>query len=141
MYKESLKFFWHLAQGTLWRVVTIFYAFRHHKKRMWIGIPILLPDRFHKVFLYIKFSIKHHSVLVHLPTKFQLDESKFAWVRQFWKNSQKIQNLKKFERSNRFWPNSIPKFLDGCNIFLCSFRTIARILRKLNPFIKKFKIP
>ena len=68
---------------------------------------------------------------MHLPTKFQLDKSKFACVRQFWKNSQKIQNLKKFERFNRFWPNLIPKFLDGCNIFVCSFRTIARILRKL----------
>ena len=68
---------------------------------------------------------------MHLPTTFQLDKSKFAWVRQFWKNSQTIQNLKKFERFNRFWPNSLPKFLDGCNILVCSFRTIARILRKL----------
>ena len=53
-------------------------------------------------------------------------------------------NLTKFERINRFWPNSIPKFFDGCNIFVCSFRTIARILRKLElprPFFKKFKIP
>ena len=142
------------------------------KKRMWIGIPILLPHRFHKgtlldfgfltekaswtqrifiIFCHdkkkikksnsyeiwrsptilIKFGIKHHSVLVHLCTKFQLDKSKFAWVSQFLKNSQKIQNLKKFKCFNRFWPNSIPKFLDGCNIFVCSFRTIARILRKL----------
>ena len=64
-----------------------------------------------------------------------------ARVRQFCKNSQKIQNLKKFERFNRFWPNSIPKFLGGCNIFVCSFRTIARILRKLElprPFFKRF---
>ena len=94
--------------------------------------------------IFIKISIKHHSVLVHLRTKFQLDKSKFAWVRQFWKNSQKIQNLKKFERINRFWPNLIPKFLCGCNIFVCSFRTITRILRKLelpHPFFKKFKIP
>ena len=43
--------------------------------------------------------MEHHSVLVHLSTKFQLDKSKFAWVRQFWKNSQKIQNLKKYEKS------------------------------------------
>ena len=80
---------------------------------------------------------------MHLRTIFQFDKSKFAWVRQFWKNSQKIQNLKKFECFNRLWPNSIPKFLDGCNIFVCSFRTIARILRKLDvprPFFKKFKI-
>ena len=78
---------------------------------------------------------------MHLPTKFQLDKPKFAWVRQFWKNSQKIQNLKKIERFNRFWPNSIPKFLIRCNIFVCSFRTIARILRKLDlprPFFKNY---
>ena len=81
---------------------------------------------------------------MHLRTKFQLDKSKFAWVRQFWKNSQKVQNVKKCECSNRFWPNSIPEFLDGFHIFVCSFRTIARILRKLElsrPFFKKFKIP
>ena len=83
--------------------------------------------------------MKHHSVLVHLRTKFQLDKLKFAWVRQFWKNSQKIQNLKKFECSNRFWPNSIPTFLDGCHIFVCSFRTIARILRKLILFFLNSK--
>ena len=57
--------------------------------------------------IFTKFSIKHHSVLVHLRTEFQLDKSKFGWVRQFWKSSQKIQNLKKFERFNRFWPKSI----------------------------------
>ena len=93
---------------------------------------------------FTKFSIKHHSVLVHLRTKFQLDKSKFSWVRQFWKNSQKIQNLKKFERFNRFWRNSIPKFFDRCNIFVCSFRTIARILRKLElprPFFQKIQNP
>ena len=79
---------------------------------------------------------------MHLPTKFPLNKSKFAGVRQFGKNSQKIQNLKKFERFNRFWPNSIPKFLDGCNIFVWSFRTIARISRKLElprPFFKNSK--
>ena len=81
--------------------------------------------------ILIKFGIKRHSVLMHFLTKFQLDKSKFAWVRQFWKNSEKIQNLKKFERFNRFWPNLIPKFLDGFNIFVCSFRTIARISHKL----------
>ena len=94
--------------------------------------------------IFTKFSIKYHSLLVHLRTKFQLDKSKFAWVRQFWKNSQKIRNVTRFERFNRFWPNSIPKFLHGYNIFVCSFRTIARILQKLElprPFFKKFKIP
>ena len=94
--------------------------------------------------ILIKFGIKHHSVLVHLPTKFQLDKSKFTWVKQFRKNSQEIQNLKKFERFNRFSPNSIPKFLDRCNIFVCSFRATAQILRKLElprPFFEKFKIP
>ena len=42
-----------------------------------------------------KLSIKHHLVLVHLPTKFQLYKSKFVGVRQFWENSEKIKNLKK----------------------------------------------
>ena len=82
-------------------------------------------------------------VLVHLRTKFQLHKSKFAWVRQFWENSQKIKNLKKFEPSNRFRPNLIPKFLDRYNIFLCRFRMKAQILRKLElprPVFKKFKI-
>ena len=41
----------------------------------------------------------------------------------------KIQNLKKFERFKRFWTNLIPKFVDGCNIFVISFGAIARILR------------
>ena len=91
-----------------------------------------------------KFGIKHHSVFVHFCTKFQLDKLEFAWVRQFWVNSQIIQNLKKFERFNRFLPNSLPKFLDWCYIFVCCFRMTARILRKLElprPFFKKFKIP
>ena len=106
---------------------------KSNSSKIWRSPPIL-----------IKFGIKHHSVLVHLPTKFQLDKSKFAWVRQFWKNSQQIENLKKFERFNRFWPNSIPKFLNRCNIFVCSFRTIGQILRKLElprRFFKEFKIP
>ena len=50
----------------------------------------------------MKFSITHHSVLVHLRTKCQLDKLEFAWVRKFWKNSQKIQNLKKIECFSRF---------------------------------------
>ena len=54
-----------------------------------------------------------------------------------------MKNLKKFERLNGFWPNSIPKFLDRYNILVCSFRTIDRILRKLElprPFFKNIKI-
>ena len=79
---------------------------------------------------------------MNLRTEFQLYKSKFAWVRQFWGSSQKFKNLKKFERLDRFWPNLITKFLDGCNIFVCSFRTIARMLRKLEvlrPFSKNLK--
>ena len=79
---------------------------------------------------------------MHSSAKFQLATSKFAQVKQFRANVQKIQNLKKFECLNRFWPNSIPKVLDQCNIFVCGFRTIAQILRKLErTFVKKFKIP
>ena len=88
--------------------------------------------------------MKHYLVLVHSYTRFDLNNSEFAQVAQFREKFQKIQNLKKLERFNRFWPNSIPKFLDGSNIFMCSLRTIARILRKLElprPFFKKFKIP
>ena len=47
-----------------------------------------------KIQILAKFSIKHHLVIMHLPTKFQLYKSKFAWVRQFWENSQKIKNQK-----------------------------------------------
>ena len=89
--------------------------------------------------IFTKLRIKHYSV--HSCTKFKLDKSKFAWVKQFWK---KIQNLEKCQRFNRFWSNSIPKFLDRFNIFVYSFRMIARVLQKLElpcPFFKKFKIP
>ena len=89
-----------------------------------------------------KFSIKHHPVFVHSHTKLQLDKSKFAWVWQFWEGSQKIENMKKFEQLSLFWPNSIPQVLDQYIIFVCSFRTIAQILRKLElprPFFKKLK--
>ena len=37
---------------------------------------------------------------------------KFAQVRQFRANFQKIQDLKEIDRFDRFWPNSIPKILD-----------------------------
>ena len=63
--------------------------------------------------------------------EFELDNSKFAQVRQFGVNFQKIHNLKKFEGPHRFLPNSIPKVLDWYIIFVCSFRTIAQVLRKL----------
>ena len=51
--------------------------------------------------------------------------------------------LKKFERLNRFQPNSIPKVLNRYIIFVCSFRAITYILRKLElpqTFFKKFQI-
>ena len=88
--------------------------------------------------------MKHNIVLVYSSTKFQLDNSKFAQVRQFRANFQKIQNFKNFERFNRFWPNSIPEVLDRYIIFVCSFRTIVQILGKLElpqTFFKTFKIP
>ena len=62
-------------------------------------------------------------------------------------NSEKIFkkfNLKEFERFHRFWSNLIPKVLDRCIIFVCIFRTVAQILRKLQlpqTFFKKLKIP
>ena len=88
--------------------------------------------------------MKNHLVSVNLCTNFELNNSKFAQVTQFTGNLKKIQNLKKFERFNRFWANSIPKVLDRFIIFVCIFRTIAQILRKLElpqTFFKKFKIP
>ena len=72
-----------------------------------------------------------------------LNNSKFSQVTQFRENFQKIQNLKKFKRSNRFWSNSIPKVLDRFIIFVCIFRTLAQILRMSDlpqTFFKKFKI-
>ena len=63
---------------------------------------------------------------------------------QFRENFQKIENLKKFEHFNRFGLNSIPTVLDKYIIFMCNFRTIAEILRKLElpqTFVKKFEIP
>ena len=38
--------------------------------------------------------MKHHSVLVHSYTNFELNNSKFAQVTQFRENFQKIQNQK-----------------------------------------------
>ena len=38
--------------------------------------------------------MKHNLVLVHSRTKFELNNSKFAQVRKFEANFQKIQNLK-----------------------------------------------
>ena len=66
--------------------------------------------------------MKHHLVLVRSYTDFELNKLKFAQVIQIRVNLQKIQNLKKFERFNRFWSNSIPKVLDRCIIFMGIFR-------------------
>ena len=46
------------------------------------------------------------------------NNSKFAQVTQFRENFQENQNLKKFERFNRFWSNSITKVLGRCIIFV-----------------------
>ena len=69
---------------------------------------------------------------MYLRTKFQLHISKFAWVRQLSENSQNIQNSKKFECLSRFLPKSILKFFDRYNIFVCIFRSKARIFQKLD---------
>ena len=37
-----------------------------------------------------KFCVKNYLVLVNPRTKLQLDNSKFAWVRQYWENIHKI---------------------------------------------------
>ena len=76
-----------------------------------------------------KFRMKHHLVhsLGHSRTKFELNNSKLAQVRQFTAHFQQIQNLKK-ECFDRFWLNSIPKIVDRCIIFVCSFRTISQIV-------------
>ena len=75
---------------------------------------------------------------------------KASWITQnfkIWchdKKNYKIQNLKKFKRFNRFWPNSITKVLDQYIIFVCSLRTVAQVLQKLElpqTFSIKFKIP
>ena len=89
-----------------------------------------------------KFRIKHD--LVHLYPSFEFDNWKFAQGTQFREKFQKIQNLKKFARSNRFWSNSIPKVFDWCLIFACIFRMIGQVLRELElpqTFFKKIKIP
>ena len=88
--------------------------------------------------------MKHQLVLVHSYTNFELNNSKFAQVTQFGKYFQKIQNIKKFERLDRFWSNLIPKVLDRYIIFVCIFRTIAQILRKLEllkTFFQKIQNP
>ena len=48
-----------------------------------------------------KFRPEHYLILVHLQTQFEIDNSKFAQVRQFRDNFQRIQNRKKLERFNR----------------------------------------
>ena len=75
--------------------------------------------------------MRHFSVSVHLGKKFELDKSKLAQVRQFTADFQKIQNLKKSERLNRFSCNLIPKILHRYIIFVCWYRMTAKILQKL----------
>ena len=84
----------------------------------------------HRIFIIWCHDKKNKKIKFVYNLKVSNDSYKFCY-KTFWKNSQKIQNLKKFECFNRFWPNSIPKFLDGCNIFVCSFRTIARKFTKV----------
>ena len=62
--------------------------------------------------LHIIFRIKRYSVLVHSRTKSELDDSMFSQVTKLRENFQKIPNLNKFERFDRFWPNSNSKVLD-----------------------------
>ena len=110
------------------------------KKNYKIQISLILEglDRFSPNFVW------NISVLVHSSTKFQLDNSKFVQVTQCRANLQKIQNLKKFERFNRFWPNLIPKVLDRYIMFVCNFRMVPQIFTKVRAtktFFRKFKIP
>ena len=89
--------------------------------------------------------MKHHLlVFVHSYTNFELNNSKFAQMTQFRENFQKIQNPKKLERLKLFWSNLIPKVLERFIIFVCIFRMIAQILRKLELpqiFFEEFEIP
>ena len=61
------------------------------KKKLKIKIRLKFKGLYHY--------IKNYLGLLHSRTKFEPDNSKFA---QFIENFQKIQNLKKFERFNRF---------------------------------------
>ena len=93
--------------------------------------------------IFTKFSINHHSVLMYPRTKFQLVNRNLPELHNFEKFKKKFE-INKFEGFNRFWPNSISKVLDRYIIFVCSSRTIAQILRKVElprTFKKKFKIP
>ena len=98
--------------------------------KIWTSRPIL-----------IKCNIIHYSVLSPLDTKFQLGESKFAWVRNFEKFLKKFKIKKNLNAWIDFsW---IQYHLYRYNIFVCSFRMIARIFRELElprPFFKKCKI-
>ena len=85
--------------------------------------------------------MKHYLLLVHLRTKFQLENSKLHKLdnlEQVYKKFKISKNLS----SNRFLPNSMPKVIDRYIIFACSFRMMAQILRKLEllqTFFKNFK--
>ena len=71
-----------------------------------------------------KFRMKRHLVLVYSYTTFELNNSKFQKLHNLEKIFKKFK-IKKFERSNRFWPNLMSKVLDRCIIFLCNYRTIT----------------
>ena len=74
---------------------------------------------------------KSYSEWVQSRTKFELDKSKFAQVRQFIANFPKIWSIKKSRRFNQFLRNSIPEVLYRYVIFVCSFMMRAQILQKL----------
>ena len=56
------------------------------KKASWI-------HRIFKISCRVKFSIKHHSILMYSRTKLQLDNSTVAWARQFWAKNSKSQKI------------------------------------------------
>ena len=109
-------------------------SWRHRIWNVWFY------DRIKKFKLVLNLKTSTHSHQISYETLFSINalEHKISGrqleifqVRQFRGNFQKIQNLKKFERFNRFWPNYIPKVDDWYIIFMCSFRIISQILRKL----------
>ena len=77
--------------------------------------------------------MKYNFVSVHSRTKFQIKIqinkvcTSYKILSKFSKNSKS----QIFESFNRFWPHSVPQVLVRYIIFVCSFRTIAQTLRKL----------
>ena len=102
------------------------------RAKFFLWVNMLLDFRFHTQ----EGSWIHQIFKMWYYKKKKLKYSNHLKVRQFTANFQKIQNLKKFERFNRFRPNSVPKVLDRYIIFACSLRMIARIQRKLDIFQK-----